>query len=70
MAVVLDCGVCRAWGEPQDPLRQREVVGCVRAWFRSVRVEPNWARMRRMSQEWSGVVEEAVVGGGAVKKMA
>jgi hypothetical protein len=69
MAVVLDCGVCRAWGEPQGPLRRREVVGCVWAWCRSVRVEPDWAWMRRVSQEWGGVVEEAVVGGGAAEKM-
>ena len=69
MAVVLDCGVCRAWGKLQDPLRRREVVGCVWAWCRSVRVEPDWARMRRVSQEWGGVVEEVVVGGGAAEKM-
>ena len=69
MAVVPDCGVCRAWGEPQDPLRRRKVVRCVWAWCRSVRVEPDWARMRRVSQEWGGVVEEAVVGGGAAGKM-
>ena len=67
--MVLDCSVCRAWGELQDPLRRREVVGCVWAWCRSVRVEPDWARMRRVSQEWGGVVEEVVVGGGAAEKM-
>lgn len=30
-------------------------------------MEPDWARMRRVSQEWGGVVEEAVVDRGAAE---